>query len=600
MSIVKLKKVDIVALNENRVAVLKELQDIGKVHIVPLRSDEHSRFNQAISAQTLKAWSYISRTEGKRTHQVKDENLFDEKQVVSDILQNQSALLKLRERIAFLRNRIKEVKPWGDFTIPCSEDIGGYCLWFYKVPHAKMKVFAKAGYDFEVVYKDKKYSFAVIVSKEEPQARKLPVQRATIGSKSLHELYKELEQAKVDLDILESERHNLTRWAYLLQKTMARLEDNATCERVEREGYEDEKLFAVQAWVANDQIDEIKSLTERYDMMMEFSDPSDDDVPPTLLKNSEFWAPGETLVNFYQTPSYKSWDPSSILLFSFAIFFALIVSDAGYALLLLLAVIIFWGKLGKSDTGRRIRRIGILLSISSAVYGVLIGSYFGLEPPNPTLKQFDILDMNNYAAMQSLTIAIGIIHVMLANLVHTWQLRGSWNMLSPIGWFVALIGASMMWAGFDDKAGEIYNNGIYSIIGGLALVFLFTSERKVKNLKSLALRFADGFLALTGVTKAFGDVLSYLRLFALGLASAALALTFNDMAGQVREAVPEYGAVLAIIILILGHGLNFVLALVSGVIHGLRLNMIEFFGWSLHDEGKPFITFEKKEKYING
>ncbi|NCC21961.1 MAG: V-type ATP synthase subunit I [Alphaproteobacteria bacterium] len=600
MSIVKLKKVDMVALREDRAALLQSLQDIGRVHVVPLRPDEAGMFDRTVSADTLKAWSYISRSKGKRKHQVRDESLFDEKQVTTEALANQEKLLAIRDRIAFLRNRIKEVKPWGDFTMPPPEELAGLRLWFYKVPHGKRKAFTKAGYCHEVVHTCKKYAYVVIVAKDEPRNRDLPVQRATIGRKPLSELYRDLEQAKVELDMLEAERQSLTRWAYLLQKTIARHQDDAARTRVERESYADDQLFALRAWAAADQVKELKSLTDRFDMMMEISEPEPEDTPPTLLKNTEFWAPGEDLVNFYQTPAYRSWDPSSILLFSFAIFFALIVSDAGYALLLALAVILFWRKLGRSKTGLRVRRIGILLSISSAVYGVLIGSYFGLEPPTPALKRLDILDMNDYTAMQNLTISIGIIHVMVANLVHAWQLRGTWNMLSPFGWLVTLLGASLIWAGFGDRTGDIYQTGIATLAGGLTLVFLFTSQRRIENLKSLLMRMADGFLALTGVSKAFGDVLSYLRLFALGLASAALALTFNDLAGQVRVAVPEFGAVLAIVILVLGHGLNFLLALVSGVIHGLRLNMIEFFGWSLRDEGKPFITFEKKEKYVNG
>ncbi len=91
-------------------------------------------------------------------------------------------------------------------------------------------------------------------------------------------------------------------------------------------------------------------------------------------------------------------------------------------------------------------------------------------------------------------------------------------------------------------------------------------------------------------------MLSYLRLFALGLASASLAGTFNDMAGQVKEALPGIGILFALLIALFGHTLNFVLALSSGFIHGLRLNFIEFFRWSISEEGHPFNAFARKEK----
>jgi len=102
-------------------------------------------------------------------------------------------------------------------------------------------------------------------------------------------------------------------------------------------------------------------------------------------------------------------------------------------------------------------------------------------------------------------------------------------------------------------------------------------------------------MSLTSITKIFGDVLSYMRLFALGLASASLAITFNQLAMQVYHAMPGLGLLFSILILILGHTLNILLGIMSGVVHGLRLNFIEFYNWSVSDEGYPFKAFARKE-----
>ena len=104
-----------------------------------------------------------------------------------------------------------------------------------------------------------------------------------------------------------------------------------------------------------------------------------------------------------------------------------------------------------------------------------------------------------------------------------------------------------------------------------------------------------GLMGFTGVSKAFGDVLSYLRLFALGLASASLALAFNGLARQVADAIPGVGLLLGLVVLVVGHSLNLLLAIVSGFVHGLRLNLIEFFNWSIKEEGRPFRAFLKRE-----
>jgi V/A-type H+-transporting ATPase subunit I len=128
---------------------------------------------------------------------------------------------------------------------------------------------------------------------------------------------------------------------------------------------------------------------------------------------------------------------------------------------------------------------------------------------------------------------------------------------------------------------------------GVLLVLAFTGAGQ----KPLA-RAASGLRALTRITSAFGDVLSYLRLFALGLASASLAAAFNGMAAQVADSLPGVGLFFALLVLLVGHGLNLVLSMSSAVIHGLRLNVIEFLNWGLTEEGSAFRPFRRKERAL--
>jgi V/A-type H+-transporting ATPase subunit I len=108
-------------------------------------------------------------------------------------------------------------------------------------------------------------------------------------------------------------------------------------------------------------------------------------------------------------------------------------------------------------------------------------------------------------------------------------------------------------------------------------------------------RLLDGLLGLTRVSAAFGDVLSYLRLFALGFAGSSLAAAFNQLAGMAGGAIPALGALPAVLVLLAGHALNFLLGVTGAVVHGLRLNYIEFFNWGLHGEGYPYRPFARKE-----
>jgi V/A-type H+-transporting ATPase subunit I len=197
--------------------------------------------------------------------------------------------------------------------------------------------------------------------------------------------------------------------------------------------------------------------------------------------------------------------------------------------------------------------------------------------------------------MMKLSVAIGVLHLVLAHLEQAWLRRGRVVAWAHAGWVAAMLGGYALWLGAAAGAPHwLAEAGRWGLGLGLLAVFLFASERAVPDLRGALLRLLDGVQALTGVTRAFGDVLSYLRLFALGLASASLALTFNDLARQ-AGAVQGLGLLYAILILLAGHVLNLLLAVMSGVVHGLRLNYIEFYNWALSGEGYAFQPFRKKE-----
>jgi len=284
-----------------------------------------------------------------------------------------------------------------------------------------------------------------------------------------------------------------------------------------------------------------------------------------------------------------------VLFFSFSLFFAMIMSDAGYGLVLMGLLLAYWKRLGRSMKGRSYRTLGAAVLGSAIVYGVIVGSYFGLTPPDDSvLGTLHILDINNYPVMMEISIIIGVLHLVLANGLVAWQNRHRTTAIANLGWIAGLCGGLLM--AFAEAASKLSTLGAALLTGGLVAVFLFTSERPiVKRPGDYLWRILDGFKALTGVMGMFGDVLSYMRLFALGLASASLALTFNDLATQIRDALPGLGLLLALLLLLLGHVINLGLAVMSGVVHGLRLNFIEFYKWGIPGEGKAFQKFARKE-----
>jgi len=329
-------------------------------------------------------------------------------------------------------------------------------------------------------------------------------------------------------------------------------------------------------------------------LVFETAEPQPEETPPTLMQNPPRLAGGQDLVSFYTTPRYWLWDPSMIVFFSFALFFAMIFADVGYSATLGIIVAVLWKKMGHSDAGRRFRILLATLVAAGVIYGVIVGSYFGISPAEGSLAaKLNIIDMMNFNLMMQLSIILGVFHLVVANAVTAWHFRRSIRAAVPLAWVFIFLGAVTLWQAVSHGETLVFLKpyGITAMVLGLVGVVLFSSPEG-----PLWKRLLKGLGGLTGLSNAFGDALSYLRLFALGLASASLASTFNGMAGQVKEALPGIGILFALLIALLGHTLNFVLSLSSGFIHGLRLNYIEFFRWSISEEGHPFKAFARKEK----
>jgi V/A-type H+-transporting ATPase subunit I len=599
LAIERLKRISLVGTGRDKHAVLDRLQALGCAHLMPLAPppDEPEKRPPEHAEDARKALRYLL-DEPEKRRQVHSEDGFDIAATVQQVLDNKDRLraaLDLRDALA---QRARDLADWGDFTLPPAEDLGGRKLWFYRVPLRHVAALDDLELPWEIVRRDNRQAFVVVIAAEEPTRDALPVPRDHTGALSLSEVEQRLEAAELALEDRQAERRALTRWIYLLTKHFARAEDQAVLRHAQSQTLDTDGLFAVQGWVGVSQLPAVEALAQEQGLALLVEDPAPGDAPPTLLTNPENLGAGEDLVHFYQMPAYDSFDPSRVLFFSFAIFFAMILSDAGYAALLGLGLLLFWGKLGSSPGGRRFRVLGSAIAGMSFAWGVAVGSYFGFTPPPESLPgRLDVLDLNDFQTMMRLSVGIGVLHLVLANLVRIGNLWPRFQALAPLGWSLVAVGGFTLWLAVSapEPAALGETAGYGGIALGLALVFFATSARPMTGLGSVLMRGLDGLLALTQVTKIFGDTLSYLRLFALGLASASLALTFNDLARQVGAQVPGLGLLLQILLLLIGHGLNMALGLVSGVVHGLRLNYIEFYNWALSGEGYPFRPFKKTE-----
>ena len=398
------------------------------------------------------------------------------------------------------------------------------------------------------------------------------------------------------------------------------------------------RLFAMTGWVPQTDLQQAQSLARSLEIFTDLLPTPPDEIPPTYLKNEKIKKIGEDLVNIYDTPSHTDTDPSSWVLGFFALFFAMIIGDAGYGLLFLATALYLRYKTKKeSPSMTRLVKLVAILGASCVVWGFLTNSFFSMEfsPENPlrayspltylvelqaqyhidlhdktfihwvnlhdgipptTLHQFLYESPSpgiapfygdlSQGTLLELSLLIGSLHIMIS--VCRYLKRNIGN----AGWLLCIVGGyfccanylhapSMMYYLFGLDPESSASIGFQLLTCGLLFSFMYSI---IKN------GVADVFFTAMTAVSVFADVLSYLRLYALGLSGSIVSHMINGLADT-------FPFVIAVILIILSHGVNIAMAVVGGVIHGLRLNFLEWYHYSFEGGGKPFspLCLEKYE-----
>ena len=315
-----------------------------------------------------------------------------------------------------------------------------------------------------------------------------------------------------------------------------------------------------------------------------FEKPTEEDEPPVLIRNPKWIRIIEPIFSFMgTTPGYHEYDISIWFLLFFSLFFGILIGDAGYGLIFLILTFLARRKFKKAP----FEPFALMYVLSSAtiLWGVLSGTYFGSEAivqipilkamVNPNLSSFDLAHSgfnDNQAFMINLCFIIGAVHLTIAHSLVAIRNIKSLKMISQIGW-IGIIWSIYFIAGKLVLNKEFPQVGAYLFIIGVILTLLF-SNAKNGILKGLGATLGSLPLSIVG---GFSDVVSYLRLFAVGYASVVVAYSFNQMAiGSGIDSVVS--GIIAAIILFIGHSLNIALGAMAIIVHGVRLNMLEFSG----------------------
>jgi V/A-type H+-transporting ATPase subunit I len=589
--IVKVKKITFVGLNEEKERFLDRLQELGLTHIsLPLEAAEPTDVARELQKVT-EIRKFLSRIGPKPPASGFSADYAAICSRREELGQRETRLLS---EISVLKKERDMVEPWGDFE-PKNIELfrsKGLDVRFYRLPR---KVFETLTFDHVFCHVTRQAEGGVAFVAMASKPFDLGVEEEKLPGKSLSQIDREIEAKNQELAQINEEYRALAEKVQALIDAESRLKDDYEYRRVllNTGAALDDRLFVLTCWspIAEDEL--VKKIGEGFTLGHFSEDPEAGDRVPVLLSNKPAFDSGEDLVRVYSQPNYSDFDPSGVVLYCFSIFYGMIIGDAGYGFILLaLTALLHWKVKSTNPLWIRFRRLCYLLSLSVIFFGVISSSYFGisLKPANP-LNKVLLLNLNTKEGQNQvmlLSVIMGMIHISIALAIKFKRTRD----LPTLGWIVVI------WSGYallNSKMVKGVDNPVamYIAIAGLGLVVLFTSKSR-----NPIIRILLGLNGALGAVQLLADILSYMRLFALGLATMYMCQTFNMLAAMPYHGLPYIGFLPALLILVSGHAINLLLAIMGGVVHGLRLNFLEWYRWCFEGDGLPFKPFRKIVKQV--
>jgi V/A-type H+-transporting ATPase subunit I len=647
MTVASMVKITVTAPRSGREELVEELHGLGAVHLVDLAStlredEEAGGLTQAYEADTRKLQLDLSRTEflieilerfeekkkGLVTSMIKERVHVDYRdfQRVSGEIDLETVYRRAEEldvelrhqdaRIAELRRELDGLAPWEELDYPLGElreftrvetrfiiinplslpaweeEMEGRCPYSAWVEVSRQ---AERAFLLVLLHKEcleefnslgQSYNAEAVYFKD--RTRKVSEEMGSLESGIAEE---EEKKKNIEDEIRE----------YLPLKTaILTLNDYLYNQLLKEEAKENfahtERAFVLEGWIERGREDEVQKEIESLgeEMDVSFGEPEDGDMPPTLLRNRRAVLPAESLIRLFGLPGYTETDPTWIMAPFFVFFFGLCMGDVGYGAIIALAFWYMLRKLDVSDNVRRFFRLFMYCGFATIIGGILTRSYFGIfatEPERfPRFLQFKFTFDPLYnplpymafcAALGLLHISIGVAIEMRDNMRHNSPWIGFceqgttlifWLGVAVLGVRLAIKSSVLLWAGL-----------LIMAAGAVGIIFLSNISAK-----SILGKFFGGLYNLYGILGAtMGDVASYLRLYALGLATVAIGAVVNIL-GAKTLGIPGLGIITLVLILIVGHSLNLVINFLGAFVHPLRLQYVEFFGKFYEDGGVLF------------
>lgn len=634
--IVPMKKVSLIIKGDKKEETLTKLRKLGLVHI---------EISEGSGEKLVKLGEQITLLEGaiftvgkSKNTEKKDVGTGEALSVAKEItaLDDEKKQI-LAERVA-LRSELDRVKSWGDVNPESVSELTskGIDVAFYEMPKSEYKALPDSVTTVKLEAVKSSVKFMLVKSgteEEEDILAHLNVYRFALPQMSSEQMKKRISLINDRIDEIDGKISSYVCYADSLTKAVKALEGDVEFETyatgMESESLSDNGNEALsvayfKGYIEAENIDRLKKTASENSWGLIIEEPTEEDNVPTKLKNNKFVSLIYPLTDFLGTvPGYFEYDISGWFLAFILIFFGIIFGDGGYGLLItaVAAIPIIKALVSKKPVAPAFLLVG-LFGLSTILWGTLTCTWFGLAPEQLPgwLKSLSVPFISNVYAdklwhpfwtggdiglttaqnLQIFCFSLALIQLTVAHIKGAIRSKGSLKMLGDIGSILQLLGIYYLVLSLVVNA-QVFSFGLVlggipvgtvaiALIGvGFVLSFVF-SNYEGSIVKSILTSLTNIVSVLLGVVNVFSDIVSYIRLWAVGLAGAAISATVNELAG------PLLGnfmfMVLAIVLLVFGHGLNMILNVLSVIVHGIRLNTLEFsshldMSWSGH-KFKPF------------
>jgi V/A-type H+-transporting ATPase subunit I len=395
------------------------------------------------------------------------------------------------------------------------------------------------------------------------------------------EIKKKIESARDEIKSLNEKIHQFTKFIDLLKKEALSLQKKIDFEKAVKSGTleAEDKIIILEGWAPKTDADSLNTMLDQEKILHVAHKPIVEDDVPVKLKNNRFARLFESIEELYTLPNYKELDLTPFFAPFYMLFFGFCLGDAGYGLLITLATIYAIPKV--KPKLKPILKLGMFLGIATTIMGIVSGTFFGIlliDKPWPWLSGFKKIMLDNDQLMM-FALILGYAQVLFGMFIkaaNKGRMYGFKHSISQYGWIIiVLVSIPALILKSQGIIAEDLGNRIAiisAIIGGIPALF-YNSPGK-NPLMNLGVGLWDSYQTASGL---LGDVLSYIRLFALGISSAILGNVFNTLAMELSPDTIILRQIVMVLILLFGHSLNFFMAALGSFVHPLRLTFVEFY-----------------------